>query len=118
MKTCNKQAHIENLQSNIKSVAASLPEVGQVILDLDLTVGGVWSVGFVVQPMALSLRARHGDLVQSCETYFECPVVYDAMFTIDTWQHFLSAGLIGVNVFRGCKVLKLDLAAVLGTFPV
>ena len=69
-----KQDHIENfnailLQSNINNLvvglAASLPEVGQVILDLDLAVGGVWSVGFIVQPMHLSLRAQHGDLVQS-----------------------------------------------------
>ena len=50
---------------------ASQPKVGQVILDLDLAVGGVWSVGFVVQPMHLSLRPRHGDLVQSCEPYFD-----------------------------------------------
>ena len=52
-------------------LAASQPKVGQVILDLDLAVGGFWSAGFVVQPMHLSLRAWHGDLVQSCEPYFE-----------------------------------------------
>ena len=34
--------------------------------------------------------------------------------TRPTWQHCLSAGLVGVNVLGGGKVLELNLAAALG----